>query len=59
MREAHSIKGGAANLTANKLSNAALKLEEVGRSNSLDNGFTILKELETQYNQLSDYAKNI
>lgn len=59
MREAHSIKGGAANLTANKLSNAALKLEEVGRSNSLENGFTILKELETQYNQLSDYAKNI
>ena len=35
-REAHSIKGGAGNLTANILAEAARELEEIGKSGQLD-----------------------
>ena len=57
-REAHSIKGGAANLTADKLSKIALELENIGKSGILEGGIEVLKRLEKESNRLEDYAGN-
>lgn len=45
-REAHSIKGGAANLTAMALSNAALTLEMIGRSGSMEGAPGAIENME-------------
>lgn len=53
--EAHSIKGGAANLTAGRLSGAARALEMAGRSGRLEKGRELLESLENEFNQLKTY----
>lgn len=53
--EAHSIKGGAANLTAGRLSSAAKALETAGRTGRLEKGRELLKALEDEFDQLKKY----
>jgi HPt (histidine-containing phosphotransfer) domain-containing protein len=56
-REAHSIKGGAANLTADDLSTVALELEDIGKSGALEGGIQVLKRLEGEFCRLEGYVK--
>ena len=51
-REAHAIKGGAANLTADALAAAARELENMGRSGDLEKGRELLAGLEREYGRL-------
>ncbi|MBW2119167.1 MAG: Hpt domain-containing protein [Deltaproteobacteria bacterium] len=55
--EAHSIKGGAANLTADALSKVALELENIGKSNVLEGGIKVLERLENEFHHLEVYAR--
>ncbi len=57
-REAHSIKGGAANICAESLSLAAWKLETAGKSGSLDNGREMLGELQHEFCRLEGYVRD-
>ena len=57
-REAHSIKGGAANLTADKLSRIALELEDIGKSGALEGGTEALERLKKEFYRLEGYATN-
>ncbi|MBC8434004.1 MAG: response regulator [Desulfobacterales bacterium] len=57
-REAHSIKGGAANLTADELSKIAFKLENIGQSEVLEEGFEFIGRLEKEFQRLEAYASN-
>ena len=54
--EAHSIKGGAANLTADSLSGAALELEDIGRSGDLGQAPDALDRLEEEFHRLKMFA---
>lgn len=56
-REAHSIKGGASNLTANDLAKAALELETIGKSGVLDQGPASLTRLENELILLEMYVQ--
>ncbi|MDY6971928.1 MAG: response regulator [Thermodesulfobacteriota bacterium] len=56
-KEAHSIKGGAANLTADELSEVALELENMGKTENLDGGIETLERLEKEFYRLEEYAK--
>ena len=58
-KEAHSIKGGAANLTADKLSSIALELENIGKSGPLQGGIGCLERLEKEFSRLEDYVRNL
>lgn len=51
-KEAHAIKGGAANLAAQPLAAAALALEMTGKSGALDNGMHRLAALENELMRL-------
>ncbi len=55
-KEAHSIKGGAANLTAEMLSRTALDLETMGKSENLAGCVDALARLKTEYERLKTYA---
>jgi two-component system, sensor histidine kinase and response regulator len=57
-REAHSIKGGAANLTADVLSKTAFELENIGRSGVLENSVETLERLEQAFSRLEHFAIN-
>jgi len=57
-RDAHSIKGGAANLTAYALSEIALELENIGKSGVLEQGAEVLKRLEEEFSRLKIYARD-
>ena len=57
-KEAHSIKGGGSNLTANALSRVALELENIGKSGQLERGLEALKRLEKEANQLEAYSRD-
>ncbi len=57
-REAHSIKGGAANICAESLSLAAWKLETAGKSGSLGNGREMLRELQHEFCRLEAYVRD-
>jgi len=55
-KEAHSIKGGAANLTADALSKIAFELENIGKSGAIEGGIEILEKLEKEFHGLEAYA---
>lgn len=55
-REAHAIKGGAANLAASELSSAAGELEKTARSGSLGEAFEEVARLETAYRRLDEFV---
>ncbi len=58
-REAHSIKGGAANLRADALSRIALELENIGKSGELTMGPRLLKKLEKELDGLEEMEKTL
>lgn len=58
-QEAHSIKGGAANLTAHDLSSVAFELEKAGESGDSEGGVEIFEMLKKEINTLKQYYSNI
>ncbi|EFK10181.1 PAS domain S-box protein [delta proteobacterium NaphS2] len=57
--EAHSIKGGAANLRAETLSKIAFELEKIGKSGVLEDGLGVLRRLENELDALRRFEKGI
>ena len=57
-KEAHSIKGGAANLTADELSRIAFELEDIGKSGVLEGGIEVLERFEKEFCRLETYARD-
>jgi CheY-like chemotaxis protein/HPt (histidine-containing phosphotransfer) domain-containing protein len=57
-REAHAIKGGAANLTAGELSGIAFELENIGKSGDLKEGIQVIERLEKEFYRLETYARD-
>jgi PAS domain S-box-containing protein len=51
-REAHAIKGGAANLTAMTLSNTALALEMIGKSGTMDKAREAMENMQKAFDAL-------
>ncbi len=58
-KTAHSIKGGAANLTAWPLSDAAHDLELAGRSGSLEQCTPLLAVVEEEFNRLKTFVGDL
>jgi HPt (histidine-containing phosphotransfer) domain-containing protein len=58
-REAHSIKGGSAILTADTLSAIAFKLERTGLSGDLEGSLETLELLEKEFKRLEEFGKKI
>ena len=58
-QEAHSIKGGAANLAANDLSQIARELELIGKSEHLEGSDKVLKKLEKEFDRMQLYFDEI
>jgi CheY-like chemotaxis protein/HPt (histidine-containing phosphotransfer) domain-containing protein len=58
MKEAHAIKGGAANLTADQISGIALELEDIGKSGRLGGGIEVMERFEKGINRLAVYARD-
>ncbi len=56
--EAHSIKGGAANLCAYKLSGIAFELEKIGKSGNLESAAAAHDKLKNEFFRLETYFKN-
>jgi PAS domain S-box-containing protein len=56
-REAHSIKGGAASLTADDLAKVAAELELKGKSKDLSGADKIVHALETKFEALRRYVE--
>jgi signal transduction histidine kinase/DNA-binding response OmpR family regulator len=57
-KEAHAIKGGAANLCAERLSDIAAELEKIGKSGALEAGFEVLSMLVSETDRLASYVNN-
>ncbi len=55
MREAHSIKGGAANLAAKDLSGVAFELEKAGKAGISEGNRDLLAKLETEFSRLERF----
>ena len=58
-KKAHSIKGGAANLTAAELSRIAFELENIGKSGAPEEGIGCLERLEKEFYRLEGYVRNL
>lgn len=56
--QAHTIKGGAANLTAEKLSKIAFELESIGTSKELKNAENLLNKFEKEFFRLEVYLED-
>lgn len=56
IKEAHSIKGGAANLTAYGLSGCASELERLAGGGSLMGGMEVIKRLELEFQKIETCA---
>ncbi|MBF0102926.1 MAG: response regulator [Desulfobacterales bacterium] len=56
-REAHSIKGGSANLTAKRLSHAALELEQAVKSEQTESIPMCIQQIETEFENLMIYVE--
>ncbi|MBN2843963.1 MAG: PAS domain S-box protein [Sedimentisphaerales bacterium] len=52
-RQAHTIKGAAANLSANKMKQLALEIENAAKDNNIQLIRNLLPELDIQYKQLT------
>ena len=59
MKEAHSIKGAAAVLSAHSLVGAAFELEAIGRSGDLEEGDGALRKLRFEAEQLERYCNEL
>jgi PAS domain S-box-containing protein len=58
-REAHSIKGGAANLMAQELSTIAAELETRAKTGRVENGYALVDRLEGAFHGLGVYDGRI
>ncbi|MBU3915298.1 Hpt domain-containing protein, partial [bacterium] len=58
-KEAHSIKGGAANLTALDLAKSALEIENIGASGTIDAGFDVIETLKKEFFRLESYFSQL
>ncbi len=56
-KEAHSIKGGAANICADDLAKEALEMELLGKSGKVDSGLELLQRMEREYLRLDVFYK--
>jgi PAS domain S-box-containing protein len=56
---AHTLKGAAGNLGLVRLRQAALALEELGKSGDLTGASDLLDQLKDRYQQLDDYVDNL
>ena len=54
--EAHSLKGAASNLSADRLAKVAYQLEQLGRQNDLSNGGQLLEALGNELNDLKAFV---
>ena len=57
--ESHAIKGGASNLTADTLAQAAAALEKAGRTDELTGAATMLDDLEEEIRRLETFAESL
>lgn len=57
-KEAHAVKGGAANLTADALAAAALELEKIGQSGNLDKGDHGLAHMKKELERLEFFLEH-
>jgi len=55
-KEAHSIKGGAANITAYDISNTASKLEKTAQSKNMKNALILFENLQKEVSLLEQYC---
>ncbi len=58
-REAHAIKGGAANLCATPLSQAAHRLELIGKSGDLTDSSQVYDDLAYEFDRVKDYIATL
>ncbi|GAF84947.1 unnamed protein product, partial [marine sediment metagenome] len=58
-RLAHSLKGAAANLSAESLRQAALEMEQLGKSGELTNAGECLEKLKSEIERCLDYLPNM
>ncbi len=58
-REAHAVKGGSANISAHLLTEAALKLENCGRTAQLENGKELVKGFEIEIIRLERFYQSL
>lgn len=56
---AHSLKGASGNISAKALREAFLKLEEVGKANSLEGHEDLLKLIDEQYEALTGRIEEV
>ncbi|MCP3872873.1 MAG: hypothetical protein GY699_06925, partial [Desulfobacteraceae bacterium] len=57
-KQAHTIKGGAANLTAIKLSEIAFELEKMGTSKELKDADNLINKFEKEFSRLALYLED-
>jgi HPt (histidine-containing phosphotransfer) domain-containing protein len=53
-RQAHTIKGASANISAERLRAAAFEVEKAAKANRLDAMRKLIQELETQFDRLKE-----
>ena len=58
-KQAHSLKGASASLSAKGISAMALSLEKVGRENRLADVKHVMQELKKEFDRLAEYIQNI
>ncbi len=56
-KRAHTIKGSAANLSADGIAKAAFELEQMGRTGNLANGQKIIDDLKDELSRLEEYVR--
>ena len=54
-QEAHTLKGAAANLGAERMAEFAVRLEEMGRSGDLSDGARVIDELEHEFESITQF----
>ncbi len=58
-RQAHNLKGAAANFGADRLSSAASDLEIQARGNNLNNATTLIDKIELEFPKLKEFLENL
>ncbi len=58
-REAHGIKGAAANLSANQIRDIAREMESAGKDGDLSALTSLFQELRREFDRLAEFAKTL
>ncbi|MCK5542829.1 MAG: Hpt domain-containing protein [Desulfobacterales bacterium] len=56
--QAHAIKGGAVNLSANILSEAAYNIEDICKKGDLDKSVEKIEKIRNEFSILKEYVRN-